>query len=72
MKRRYGYTCLMLLSHAGAIDDHAGNNPHVPIVDSTDGKPRVFSSKDVLDPSKSMEETLRHGEFILALCSGAL
>jgi hypothetical protein len=52
MKRRYGFTCLMLLPHAGGIDDHAGDNVHLQIV-SLEGPPRP-------------------GEFVLALCSGAL
>lgn len=63
-------TVASILAQAGGITDHAGTNPHIQIVDPTNGSSRIFDFKDVLDPSKSLEVTLRPGEIIFVPKNG--
>ena len=66
----YNSTLSSLLAQAGGITDHAGNNPHIQIVDPASGTSRVFTLKDVLDPVKSREVTLKPGEIVFVPKSG--
>ncbi len=59
-----------MLAQAGGITDKAGGNPHIQIVDPASGTSRVFSMKDMLDPVKSREVTLRPGQIIYVPRSG--
>jgi len=66
----YNSTLASILAQAGGLTDHAGNNPHIQVVDPASGSSRVLSLKDVLDPAKSLEVTLRPGEIIFVPKSG--
>ena len=63
-------TLASVLAEAGGITDHAGNNPHIQIVDPASGISRVLTLKDVLNPVKSLEVTLRPGEIVFVPKSG--
>jgi polysaccharide export outer membrane protein len=66
----YNSTLASLLAQAGGLTDHAGNTPHIQIVDPASGTSRVFSLKDVLNPGKSLEVTLRPGQIVFVPKSG--
>jgi polysaccharide export outer membrane protein len=66
----YNSTLSSILAQAGGITDHAGNNPHIQIVDPSTGSSRVFTLKEVLDPVKSRELTLKPGEIVFVPKSG--
>jgi polysaccharide export outer membrane protein len=66
----YNSTLASILAQAGGVTDHAGNNPHVQVVDPDSGSSRVISLKDLLNPAKSMEVTLKPGEIIFVPKSG--
>lgn len=66
----YNSTPASVLAQAGGVTDHAGNNPHIQIVDPSTGSSRVVSLKDMLDPVKSREVTLKPGEIIFVPKSG--
>ena len=66
----YKSTLASVLAESGGITDHAGNNPHIQIVDPATGTSRVLSMSDVLDPVKSLEVTLRPGEIVYVPKSG--
>jgi polysaccharide biosynthesis/export protein len=66
----YNSTLASLLAQAGGVTDHAGNNPHIQIVDPASGTSRVFTLKDLLDPVKSREVTLKPGEIVFVPKSG--
>jgi polysaccharide export outer membrane protein len=66
----YNSTLASILAQAGGVTDHAGNNPHIQIVDPASGSSRVFALKDMLDPVKSREITLKPGEIIFVPKSG--
>jgi polysaccharide export outer membrane protein len=66
----YNSTLASILAQAGGITDHAGNNPHVQVVDPASGSSRVVSLKDLLNPAKSLEVTLKPGEIIFVPKSG--
>ena len=66
----YKSTLASVLAEAGGISDHAGNNPHIQIVDPATGSSRILSMNDVLDPVKSLEVTLRPGEIVYVPKSG--
>lgn len=57
-------TLASVLAGAGGFTEKAGNTPRIQIVDPTSGTSRVITFKDVLDPTKSLEVTLRPGEII--------
>jgi polysaccharide biosynthesis/export protein len=63
-------TIASLLAQAGGLSDHAGNNAHIQIVDPASGRARVLTLKDVLDPAKSLEVTLKPGQIIYVPKSG--
>jgi polysaccharide biosynthesis/export protein len=63
-------TVASLLAQAGGITDHAGNNAHIQIIDPTSGGSRVLTLKEMLDPAKSLEITLRPGQIIYVPKSG--
>jgi polysaccharide export outer membrane protein len=66
----YNSTLASVLAEAGGITDHAGNNPHIQIVDPASGTSRLLSLKDVLNPGKSLEITLRPGQIVFVPKSG--
>jgi polysaccharide export outer membrane protein len=66
----FNSTLASILAQAGGITNQAGSNPHIQIVDPASGSSRVFSMKDMLDPVKSRELTLRPGEIIFVPKSG--
>ena len=63
-------TVASMLAQAGGLTDHAGNNAHIQIVDPSNGGSRVLTLKDVLNPAKSLEITLRPGDIIYVPKSG--
>jgi polysaccharide export outer membrane protein len=66
----YNSTVASLLAQAGGLTDHAGNNAHVQVVDTTSGKSRVLTLKQLIDPTKSLEVTLHPGDIIYVPKSG--
>jgi polysaccharide export outer membrane protein len=63
-------TLASVLADAGGLTDQAGNNAHVQIVDPATGTSRVLTFKDVLNPVKSREVTLKPGEIIFVPKTG--
>jgi polysaccharide export outer membrane protein len=63
-------TLASILADAGGITEQAGNNAHIQIVDPATGSSRVLTFKDVLNPAKSLEVTLKPGEIIFIPRSG--
>jgi len=63
-------TVASLLAQAGGLTDHAGNNAHIQIVDPSNGSSRVLTLKELLDPAKSLEVTLRPGDILYVPKSG--
>jgi polysaccharide export outer membrane protein len=63
-------TMASVLADAGGITERAGNNPHIQIVDSSTGVTRTILFKDLLNPAKSLEVTLRPGEIVYVPRSG--
>ena len=63
-------TLASVLADAGGFTDQAGNNPHIQIVDPSTGTSRVLAFKDVLNPAKSREVTLKPGEIIFVPKTG--
>jgi Periplasmic protein involved in polysaccharide export len=63
-------TIASLLAQAGGLNDHAGSNAHIQIVDKASGSSRVLTMKEVLDPAKSLEVTLHPGDIIYVPKSG--
>jgi polysaccharide export outer membrane protein len=57
-------TLASVLAQAGGFTNKAGFQPHIQIVDPANGSSRIISFKDVLNPDKSLEITLRPGEII--------
>jgi polysaccharide export outer membrane protein len=66
----YNSTLASILAQAGGVTTQAGTNPHVQIVDPSTGTSRVFSMKDMLNPVKSRELTLKPGEIVYVPKSG--
>ncbi|HEV2486971.1 MAG TPA: polysaccharide biosynthesis/export family protein [Terracidiphilus sp.] len=62
----YYSTLASILAQAGGLTDHTGNNPHLQVVDPASGSSHMVSLKDLLNPAKSMEVTLKPGEIIFA------
>jgi len=63
-------TLASVLSGAGGFLETAGNSPHIQIVDPSNGKSRLISFKDVLNPAKTLEVTLHPGDIIFVPRSG--
>jgi polysaccharide biosynthesis/export protein len=63
-------TLASVLAEAGGLTDVAGSNAHIQIVDPVTGTSRVLTFKDVLNPAKSREVTLKPGEIIFVPKSG--
>jgi len=63
-------TLASVLAEAGGLTNKAGHDPHIQIVDPVKGTSRVISFKDLLNPVKSLEVTLRPGEIIYVPMSG--
>lgn len=57
-------TLASVLAEAGGFNEKAGNTPHIEIVDPSSGTSRLVSFKDVINPAKSLEITLKAGEII--------
>ncbi len=66
----YNSTLASVIAQAGGITDHAGENPHIQVVDPASGTSRILTLKDVLNPAKSLEVTLRPGEIVYVPKSG--
>jgi polysaccharide biosynthesis/export protein len=63
-------TLASVLADAGGLTDVAGSNAHIQIVDPSTGTSRILTFKDVLNPAKSREITLKPGEIIFVPKSG--
>ena len=63
-------TLATILAGSGGLTEKAGGNPRIQIVDPATGTSRVLKFKDVLDPAKSLEVTLKPGEIIYVPRSG--
>jgi len=63
-------TLASVLASAGGFTEHAGNKPHIQIVDPTSGSSRTISFNDLLNPSKSLEVRPKPGEIIFVPESG--
>ena len=63
-------TLASVLAEAGGFTEPAGNKPHIQIVDPETGTSQIVSMKDVLNPEKSLEITLKPGEIIFVPHSG--
>jgi polysaccharide export outer membrane protein len=57
-------TLATVLASAGGFAPPAGNKPHIQIVDPQDGTSRMLSFKDLLNPDKDPEITLKPGEIV--------
>ncbi len=66
----YNSTVASMLAQAGGLTDHAGNNAHIQIVDTSSGNSRVLTLKQLIDPAKSLEVTLHPGDIIYVPKSG--
>ena len=63
-------TLASVLADAGGLTDQAGNNAHIQIVDPSTGTSRMLAFKDVLNPVKSREVTLKPGEIVFVPKTG--
>ena len=63
-------TLASVLANAGGFTIQAGNRPHIQIVDPASGTSREVSMKDILNPAKTTEVTLRPGEIVFVQQSG--
>jgi polysaccharide export outer membrane protein len=63
-------TLASVIADAGGLTDDAGNNAHIQIVDPSTGISRVLTFKDVLNPVRSREVTLKPGEIIFVPKTG--
>jgi polysaccharide export outer membrane protein len=63
-------TMATVLADAGGLTEKAGGNPRIQIVDPASGTTRTVMFKDLLNPAKSLEVTLRPGEIIYVPRSG--
>jgi len=63
-------TLASVLAAAGGITEKAGHKPHIQIVDPASGTSRIVTFNDLLDPTKSLEVTLKPGQIIYIPQSG--
>jgi polysaccharide export outer membrane protein len=63
-------TLASVLAEAGGLTDQAGSNAHIQLIDPATGNSRVLTFKDVLNPVKSREVTLKPGEIVFVPKSG--
>ncbi|MGA2634229.1 MAG: polysaccharide biosynthesis/export family protein [Terracidiphilus sp.] len=63
-------TLASVLAEAGGFTGKAGNKPHIQIVDPAKSTSRVISFNDVLNPTTTLEITLKPGEIIFVPQSG--
>jgi polysaccharide export outer membrane protein len=63
-------TLASVLADAGGLTEQAGSNAHIQIVDPVTGNSRVLTFKDVLNPAKSREVTLKPGEIVFVPKTG--
>lgn len=59
-----------VLAEAGGFTEKAGNTPRIQIVDPKNGTSRLFSARDLVNPSKALEVTLHPGDIIFVPQSG--
>jgi polysaccharide export outer membrane protein len=63
-------TLAKVLAEAGGITEKAGSKPKIEIVDPSTGTRRTVQFRDLLNPAKSLEVTLKPGEIIFIPQSG--
>ena len=63
-------TLASVIASAGGVTDKAGGKPRVQIIDPASGASREIAFKDLLNPAKSNEVTLKPGEIIYIPQSG--
>jgi polysaccharide export outer membrane protein len=59
-----------VLADAGGITEKAGGKPRIEIIDPSTGTRRTVQFNDLLNPTKSLEVTLKPGEIIFIPQSG--
>lgn len=59
-----------LLADAGGITEKAGSSPHVQIIDPSSGTRRIILFKDLMNPAKSLEVSLKPGDIVFVPQSG--
>lgn len=59
-----------VLADAGGITEKAGSKPKIEIIDPSTGTRRTVQFKELLDPTKTLEVTLKPGEIIYVPQSG--
>jgi polysaccharide biosynthesis/export protein len=63
-------TLVSVLADAGGITEKAGGRPHIQLVDPKSGTSRIIQFKDLLNPAKSLEVSLKPGEIVYVPQSG--
>ncbi|HWG21588.1 MAG TPA: polysaccharide biosynthesis/export family protein [Terracidiphilus sp.] len=63
-------TLVGVLAMAGGLTEKAGGKPHIQIIDPKTGTSRSIAFKDLLNPTKTLEVTLKPGEVIFVPESG--
>jgi polysaccharide export outer membrane protein len=60
----------VLAEAGGVVSAKAGSKPHIQIVDPETGTSRIVSFNDILNPTKTLEITLRPGDIIFVPQTG--
>ncbi len=63
-------TLVSILADAGGITEKAGGRPNIQVVDPKTGTSRVIALKDLLNPAKSLEISLKPGDIVYVPQSG--
>lgn len=59
-----------VLADAGGITEKAGGSPRIEIIDPAKGTRRTIAFKDLMDPAKSLEVSLKPGDIVYVPQSG--
>lgn len=59
-----------VLAEAGGFTEKAGNTPRIQIVDPKSGTSRLLSSRDLVNPAKTLEISLHPGDIVFVPQSG--
>ena len=59
-----------VLADAGGVTEKAGGHPKIVIVDPSTGTKRTIEFKDLMNPAKTLEITLKPGDIIFVPQSG--